>query len=366
MKRRGYRLGLCTGGGDCPGLNAAIRAVVRHAELGFGMEIYGVRDGLTGLTVKSSGLERLTLTQVDGILTQGGTILGTNSKGSPFRDKQEASRLIAAITRTISRLKLDGLIVIGGDGSQFMAKQLAAAGLNIIGIPKTIDNDLIGTEQTIGFATAVDIATDAACRLGSSADAHNRLMILEVMGRDAGHIALATAIASGAHAVLLPELPFSLEALSAQLLARPMGGQRGSLVVVAEGAHLSGSDPMFQDGMTGSKQLGGIGAYIARLISERTGIDARVAVLGHVQRGGTPNATDRILAANFACQAVELAAAGRFGHIVGIRRGRASETSYQSVSDKRRTIDLADPMLKTAQALGMSLGQPSPSKGRIL
>ena len=359
MKKRGLRLGLCTGGGDCPGLNAAIRGVVLHAELSYGMEVYGIRDGLTGLSQGSSGVERLPVARVDDILTRGGTILGTNSQGSPFRDKEAAQRHIAAIKAAVARLKLDALIVIGGDGSQFMAKQLVTAGLAVIGIPKTIDNDLVGTEQTIGFATAVDITTEAACRLGSSGDAHNRIMILEVMGRDAGHIALATAIASGAHAVLLPELPFALDIVVAHLRAAHKNGQRGGLIIAAEGAHAFGGDPVFQHSVSGSKLLGGIGAQVAALVYEAMGIEARSTVLGHVQRGGTPNAADRILASSFARHAVDLAHQGAFGRIVGIHRGRASETTYASITEKRRTIDAADPMLQTVEALGTTLGRPS-------
>jgi 6-phosphofructokinase 1 len=356
MTKKHLKLGLCTGGGDCPGLNAAIRAVVRTAVFNHGFEVLGVRYGLTGLLHPES-VKPLTLNTVDPILNAGGTILGTNNQGSPFRNPAEADEMISRIRINWRKLKLDGMIVIGGDGTQFMGKHLSMAGFPVIGIPKTIDNDLVGTDQTIGFATAVDIATDAACRLGTSAEAHDRIMILEVMGRDGGHIALATGIASGANAVLIPEIPYSQEALFQHYKRHQKSGRNHFLIIVAEGATAIGGEQMYNATAGNTKVLGGVGSQVARDLHAASGVDSRVAVLGHVQRGGAPNAADRLLATTFGARAVELAAAGEFGGIVGIRAGKLVTIPYGTLTDKRRMLGSKDPMIITAEATGISLGR---------
>jgi 6-phosphofructokinase 1 len=356
MKSQPINIGLCTGGGDCPGLNAAIRAVVRSATLVHNMRVVGLRHGLTGLNTPKDA-KPLDLDSVEHILDRGGTILGTNNQGSPFRNEQEAHKTIELMGRNWRKLKLDGLIVIGGDGTQFMAKKLANAGFPIIGIPKTIDNDLVGTDQTIGFATAVEIASDAASRLGTSAEAHNRIMVLEVMGRDGGHIALATALASGAHAALLPEIPFSWETLTTAFKNQQIRGLNHMLVVAAEGATPIGGQPLFATSVGGGKVLGGIGSQIAQTLHAQCGADARVAVLGHVQRGGGPNVADKLLATTLGSRAVAMAAAKEFGGIVGVRGGKPVTIPYQTLTAKRRLLDLDDEMIIAAESTGLSLGR---------
>lgn len=359
MARKTFKLGLCTGGGDCPGLNAAIRAVTRHAIGSHGWEVLGIAHGLTGLMAEPQRILPLTLAKVEDIVERGGTILGTTNQGSPFRDKERGPAVKASIIKAWKRHKLDAMVVIGGDGTQFMTRELSVSGLPIVGIPKTIDNDLCGTDLTIGYSTAVDVAAAAALRLASSADAHDRVMLLEVMGRDAGHIALNAAIAAGADFALLPEIPFDVEALARRLAARRKRGKSAALIVVAEGAAPLGGDRSFQLAANGAKLLGGIGTKLAHLIHEQTGIDARATVLGHLQRGGAPNAEDRILAARFGVRAVELVAAGEMGHVVGTAKGRLTTIPYAKVQDRRRVVDLGSDAVRTAEGMGISLGRPS-------
>jgi 6-phosphofructokinase len=355
MKHKVVRLGLCTGGGDCPGLNAAIRAVVRHATLHHGMEVVGVRDGLNGLQNQPNDVRVLTVKDMRGIEATGGTILGTNNSGSPFRDAKQGAAVLKQIKDSWQAQRLDAAIIIGGDGTHNMAKHLAVAGLNLVGVPKTIDNDLVGTERTIGFATAVDVAAAAVERLKSSADAHNRVMILEVMGRDAGHIALAAAIAGGADVALLPELPFAPAHVAAVVQSKQAEGRAAVVVVVAEGAYADGSEPSFQESSSGQKLLGGIGNAVARDITKRTGVDARVTVLGHLQRGGAPNAEDKILAAAFGCRAVDLVASKKFGRIVAWRDGKLTDFAYADVAEPRRLVALSGDDITTARGLGIVL-----------
>jgi 6-phosphofructokinase 1 len=356
MTKKRLKLALCTGGGDCPGLNAAIRAVVSTAINHHGTQVVGVRSGLTGLLHPES-VKNLTLADVDGILELGGTILGTNNQGSPFRDPQEAATTLAALEKNWRRLKLDGMIVIGGDGTQFMAKRLSMSGLNIVGIPKTIDNDLMGTDQTIGFSTAVEVATEAACRLRTSAAAHDRIMILEVMGRDGGHIALASALASGADAALLPEIPFTSEALLKHVRQRQKNGRNHYLMVVAEGSTEIGGEQLYSAANGNAKVLGGMGQYVANVLHAGTGRDVRVAVLGHIQRGGSPNADDRILASMMGVRATQMAISGAYGNIVGVRGGKLITIPYKTLTHKRRSIQLDDPRIGAAEAMDICLGR---------
>lgn len=357
MKPKVFRLGLCTGGGDCPGLNAAIRAVVRHATIHHGMEVIGIRDGLTGLESEPNDVRPLTLKDVAGIDELGGTILGTNNSGSPFRDAIQGAAALKQIKQSWQAQKLDAAIIIGGDGTHNMAKYLVSAGgLHVVGIPKTIDNDLVGTERTIGYATAVEVAAAAVARLRSSADAHNRVMVLEVMGRDAGHIALAAAIAGGADVALLPEIAFAPARIAAAAKTKQAEGRASLVIVVAEGAFADGSEPSFRESAAGQKLLGGIGNMVARDVTKRTGIDARATVLGHLQRGGPPNAEDKILAAEFAVRAVEFVAAKRFGRIIAFNQGRLTDFGYEDVVEPRRLVDLKGNEITTARGLGILLG----------
>jgi 6-phosphofructokinase len=360
MLKQGFRLGLCTGGGDCPGLNAAVRAVTRHAIGTYGMTVLGSRDGLTGLIEQPGDVRELSLDTVAHIMDQGGTILGTSNKGSPFREEKQAKATLQAIEASWKKHKLDALIVIGGDGTQGMARYLSQAGLPVVGVPKTIDNDLIGSDLTIGFSTAVQVATEAAGRLRSSADAHDRAMILEVMGRDAGHIALHTGIAASADACLIPEIPVDLNLLCQRVQAKAKAaGRNAYLIVCAEGATEKGKTQAYQEAVSGAKVLGGIGQRIAQAIHDQTGVDARVAVLGHIQRGGTPNAEDRLLATAMASRAVDLVARGDFGKIVTWAKGQLAEISYAQLPDARRPVDLGSVEIRTAEAQGICLGRPN-------
>lgn len=359
------KLGLLTGGGDCPGLNAAIRAVVKHAIGGHGMEVIGIREGLTGLMEDPPAIRPLSLRDVHGIHALGGTILGTNNRGSPFRKPDEAAKALADARRGWKILGLDALIVIGGDGTQFMARRLSEDGLKLVGIPKTIDNDLVGTDMTIGFQTAVEVAAEAAARLATSADSHDRIMVLEVMGRDAGHIALMAAIAAGANAALLPEIPFSYDLLADRIRARQALGRSSFLLVVAEGAAPIGGSTTYRAAPSGTMVVGGMGVEVARELHQRTGIDARATILGHLQRGGAPSAPDRILAAMMGKRAVDLVAAGRFGRVVGVSKGELIDFPYSDVEDARRLVDLKSEDVSAAEALGISLGRKSSYKAAL-
>jgi 6-phosphofructokinase 1 len=343
-------------------LNAVIRAVVKHAVLHHGIEVLGIRDGLTGLTPTPPQAVPLTPADVHGLIDRGGTMLGTTNKGSPFRDVKQGESAKARITAGWRALGLDGMIVVGGDGTQFMARQLLASGLKIVGVPKTIDNDLLGTELTVGFSTAVEIATEAAQRLKTSAEAHNRVMILEVMGRDAGHIALQAGLAGGAHVVLLPEIPFDYKSVVAKLQERHAAGRHDSLIVVAEGAHARGGQPSYKPTPSGNKILGGIAHTAAQVLHEHTGYETRVTVLGHIQRGGPPNAADRILATQFGVHAVDLVARKKFGRVVAIKNGRLTDVSYDVVKEERRVLALDDELIATAEAVGICLGRALGSK----
>ena len=351
------KLGICTGGGDCPGLNAAIRAIVKHAVGSYQWEVIGIHQGMTGLRKSQLGFTQLPLSRVTGILSRGGTILGTSNKGTPFKDPQSTAKVRAELEEGWQEIGLDALIVIGGDGTQSMARQLIAMGKPVVGIPKTIDNDLTGTEQTIGFSTAVDIATEAATRLQSTAESHDRIMILEVMGRDSGYIALHSGIAGGANVVLLPEIPFDYDAIIAKLEQRKKLGRSHSLIVAAEGACAAGSEPVFKKSADGKVNLGGIGALVAKELTDRTEMETRVTVLGHIQRGGAPNASDKILATQFGVAAVEQVAQKKFGQMVVLKDGRVQATAYKDLSEGRQKIALDSSIITSAEAIGICLGR---------
>ncbi len=319
------------------------------------MEVTGIADGLTGLTTDPNQVWPLGLLDVQDVHALGGTILGTSNKGSPFRKKAEAARILKIFSASFAAQRLDALLVIGGDGTHFMARHLSEAGFGIVGIPKTIDNDLIGSDLTIGFRTAVDTAVDAAERLRTSAAAHNRCMVLEVMGRDAGHIALETGIAAGANAVLLPEQPFDFARLAAKIEARKALGRESFLIVCAEGAHPTGAKRLYKEEAT----LGGIGQLVAQEVMKRTRVDARSTALGHVQRGGTPNAFDRLLATRLGVHAVELIAKKKFGRVVGVRRDELIEIPYAKIADARRLVDMDGDVVHAAEASGIWVGRDS-------
>jgi len=308
-------LGVLTAGGDCPGLNAAIRAVVARATERYGFEVVGIRNGWDGLMAGDT--RPLDRDAVRGILQRGGTILGTSR-----RDPYVHAEGYASCRRTIEQNGIDGLVVIGGDGTLRSALRLHEEGLPVVGVPKTIDNDISGTELTFGFDTAVTIATEAIDRLTTTAEAHNRAIVVEVMGRTRGWIATYAAIAGGADALLIPEQPADVEEVARILKTRHRRGHTYSIVVVAEGVELPEVEAWEHAvDAFGFERLGGVGYRLAPLLEERTGFETRVTVLGHLQRGGTPTAFDRVLATRFGAAATDLAAQGRWGEMVALRGG---------------------------------------------
>jgi len=308
------RIGILTGGGDCPGLNGAIRAVVRRGVGAHGCEVLGFRNGWRG--VMEGDVVPLTADSVRGILHRGGTILGS-SAANPYHEGG-----IDHVRVAFRDLQIDGLIAIGGEGTLGAAANMTEEGLAVIGIPKTIDNDISGTDYCIGFQTAVQVATDAIDRLHSTAESHNRVMLVEVMGRSAGWIALYAGLAGGAHVILIPEHPFDLEEVCGYLRRRHLRGRLFSIVVVAEGAvpRDGAMDlPEYPRDARGFPRFGGIAGLLGPEIERRTGFETRVTVLGHIQRGGTPSAHDRILATRFGIAAIDMAAAGGWGTMVALR-----------------------------------------------
>ncbi|MFM7338243.1 MAG: 6-phosphofructokinase, partial [Actinomycetota bacterium] len=325
------------GGGDCPGLNAVIRAIVRKATDVNGDKVFGFYDAWDGVLEKRYiGLKT---SDVRGILPRGGTILGTR-RGSPFDTKDG----VAKVKKTFSELELDALIVIGGNGSLTVAAELHGKhGLPIIGVPKTIDNDVVGTDATFGFQTAVQIATDAIDRLHTTAESHDRVIVVEVMGRDAGWIALQAGIAGGATAIVVPEVPFDIDELSQIVRKRHDRGRYASVVVVAEGAKPKPGtlvlSPRVNDAF-GREKLGDIAYAIAPEISARTGFETRVVQLGHIQRGGTPTSYDRVLSTRFGLAAVDAVHEKKFGQMVVLKCGRIETASMSATANQTRTIDL--------------------------
>ena len=336
------RIGVLTGGGDCPGLNAVIRAIVRKATLDRGTEVFGFYDAWDGV-MEQRGVV-LNDASVRGTLPRGGTILGTR-RGSPL----ETSDGVDRVKRSLADLAVDALVVIGGNGSLTVGSILSKQhGIPIVGVPKTIDNDVVGTDTTFGFNTAVQIATDAIDRLHTTAESHDRVMVVEVMGRDAGWIALHAGIAGGATAILVPEVPFDINKLSDVVAHRHDRGRYASVVVVAEGAKPIASVgdnalvlPDRQRDLYGRERLGDIAHVIAPAISARTGYDSRVVQLGYVQRGGTPTSFDRVLATLFGLAAVDAVRDGAFGQMVVLRGDQIERESMTVTAGKIRTIDLA-------------------------
>ena len=336
------RIGVLTGGGDCPGLNAVIRAIVRKATLDEDTEVFGFYDAWDGV-MEQRGVV-LNDASVRGTLPRGGTILGTR-RGSPLETGDGVDR----VKRSLADLAIEALVVIGGNGSLTVGSILSEQhGLPIVGVPKTIDNDVFGTDTTFGFNTAVQIATDAIDRLHTTAESHDRVMVVEVMGRDAGWIALHAGIAGGATAILVPEVPFDINKLSDVVAHRHDRGRYASVVVVAEGAkplsELGDNElvlPERQQDLYGRERLGDIAHVIAPAISARTGYDSRVVQLGYVQRGGTPTSYDRVLATRFGLAAVDAVRDRAFGQMVVLRGDRIERESMSVTAGKIRTIDLA-------------------------
>jgi 6-phosphofructokinase 1 len=357
------RIGILTGGGDCPGLNAVIRAVVKTASRR-GWESTGILGGFDGL-LEPVRTRHLDYRQMDGILFRGGTILGTANRGR-FAAKTghgEVRRVPEEVLReaaeSFQKLGLRALVCIGGDGSLTIAQQLFEAGVPVVGIPKTIDNDLDATLMTFGFETAVTCAVEALDRLHTTAESHNRVMVLEVMGRYAGWIAGFAGIAGGADVILIPEIPFDYDAIAAKIKEREEEGKHYTLVVVAEGARERGGDFVTAEGggLDGEARLGGIGHVVAGQIQMRTGKETRAVVLGHLQRGGTPTAWDRQLCTRFGVFAVELVAEGAYGQMVALTPEGIAPVQITEAIDRIRTVPRAGELIRVGRAMGISFGE---------
>ncbi len=358
------RIAILTGGGDAPGLNAAIRAAVRHAVFTLGWEVLGVRNGYNGF-LQPDGVFPLTLDMVRGILPLGGTILGAANRGNPFAQEMEVDgRKVTVdvsddIVARIHELGLDAVIVTGGDGTLGAALDLYRKGAPIVGIPKTIDNDVPGTDFTIGFDTAVSVAAEALDRLHTTAESHHRVMVVELMGRDAGFIALHAGIAGGADIILLPEIPFHYEVLAAKVLGRKRRGRMFSIVAVAEGAYPVGGQKVYRqpgEGLTEAR-LGGISLHVADYIARATGTETRALILGHLQRGGTPTARDRVLATRFGAEAVRLVEQGLLGHMVALRGTEVYALPLADMLAQRpKRVHPDDDLVQAARAIGTVFG----------
>lgn len=356
------RIGILTGGGDCPGLNAAIRAIVRAAQRQ-GWGALGIKYGFEGLYKE----EYVDLSQEmpKGLLSRGGTILGSSNRANPFAyrvslpdGREEIQDVSAVCLQNLKKLDLEGLVVIGGDGTQSFAHRFVEMGAKIVGVPKTIDNDLEATDYTIGFQTAVEVVTDALDRLKTTAESHDRIMICEVMGRYAGWIGLTAGVAGGANVILIPEMDYDIERVVAAIDQRVADGHSSSIIVVAEGAKPIGGHLAVEKAgdETRQEKLGGAGERLAGEISSRTSYEARVTVLGHIQRGGTPCAFDRELASRFGVKAVELVAEGAFGSVAALRAQELVSKPMSQAVAKLKRVSADSNIVATARALGIELG----------
>ncbi|MGQ9641915.1 MAG: 6-phosphofructokinase [Candidatus Bathycorpusculaceae bacterium] len=330
------KVGVLSGGGDAPGINAVIRAVVRKGIQCYNDEIVGIKDGWRGLL--DNKLQKLDLDNVSGILPRGGSILGT-SRTNPFKREKGPETIV----ENAKNAEIEAVVAIGGDDTLSVAYKMGDFGLKCVGVPKTIDNDLVGTDYTFGFNTAVTIAAEALDKLHSTAEAHNRVIILEVMGRYTGHIALETGLAGGADVILIPEKPFDIEEVCEYIRRRQKRGRNFSLIVVAEGAKpKGGKEIVYSESIDefGHISLGGVGYYLGKEIEKCTGIETRVVVLGHLQRGGSPTPFDRILATRFGVAAIDLVHEGKFGFMVALHGNKIVSVPLKDVIGKRKTVDL--------------------------
>ncbi len=356
------RIGILTSGGDCAGLNAVIRAVVFRAVHGYGWEVIGIRRGTLGLMTSPPDVLPLSLDMFSGeALRMGGTLIGTSTRGDPFEfpmpDGSTADRS-EEIYAGYRALGLHGLIVVGGDGSfRILARLVAEGGLHVVGIPKTIDNDVPLTENAIGYISAVNVATEALDRLQTTAASHSRIMILEVMGRDAGHIALAAGIAGGADIILIPEIPYTIDALARKIQEIEAAWDRDfALVIVAEGSKTEDGVTVTIEDAEGRRRYGGIGQYLADRLGQATGWESRFTILGHVQRGGSPATTDRVLGAAFGVRAVDLISEQAFGRVVVWQDRGVADFPLDEVAGIHRIVEVDGPLMGTARGLGISFG----------
>lgn len=357
-------IGVLTSGGDCAGLNAVIRAVTYAAIQKYGWKVYGIIDGTMGLINRPLQYKELTLATFEGhYLREGGTFLGTTNKGDPFAfpmpDGSRKDRS-AEFAEGCKALDLDALVVIGGDGSmRIVSKLCERANIGMVGVPKTIDNDVHGTEYAVGFSTAINVVTEALDRLQPTAASHHRVMILEVMGRDAGHIAMTAGIAGGADVILVPEIPYTLDGVSQKIRTVLAKGRTHALVVVAEGVKTESGEKAMISYTGGEQRYGGIGHYLTQKIADMTGAETRVTILGHVQRGGTPSTRDRLIASTFGAHAVDLVAQKQFGHMVGWQNRGVRAVPLSEVTVGPRALDPNGTLARTARALGVYVGEPT-------
>jgi ATP-dependent phosphofructokinase / diphosphate-dependent phosphofructokinase len=357
------RVGILTGGGDCPGLNAVIRAVVKTAIFRFGLEVVGFQDGYLGMIMNK--IKVLKSSDVSGILYRGGTILGTSNRDNPFRfpvivkGEKVFQDVSHQAIKNLKQRKIDALIAVGGDGSLAIAQQLFQKGVPLVGIPKTIDNDLDETDVTFGFDTALQTAMEGIDKLHTTAESHHRAMVIEVMGRYAGWIALEAGMAGGGDVILIPEIPFSMDKVCEKIKERHRRGKSFSIIVVAEGAKPKKGKVIVQrmvEDSTDPLRLGGIGFQVGNEIEKRTGLETRVTVLGHLQRGGSPTAFDRILATRFGTRAMELVMEGRFGKMVCLRGLNIKDVPLKKAVSKPRRVSPNGELVKTARSIGIAFG----------
>ncbi len=363
------RVGISTGGGDCPGLNAVIRAVYNTATLVHGWEVFGIEDGLEGLIdldyCSPDGNRMLTRRDMRGVISQGGTILGTSNRSDPFRyavrtddgtvvEEDVSARVLA----NAEKVGLDAVIMIGGDGTMAIADRLTSLGLPAVGVPKTIDNDLGATDYTFGFDTAVNIAVEALDRLKTTAASHDRVMIVEVMGRHAGFIALHAGIAGDADVILLPEMPYEADAIVRKIEERRARGLVYTMIVVAEGAHPHDKDVATLGAREkgAAVRLGGVGHQLGAVLDDRLEQEVRVVVLGHLQRGGSPTARDRILGTRYGVEAMNLVAAGTFARMVALRGVNIVSVPIKEAVGSVKRVNLDGEMVRQARATGVSFG----------
>ena len=357
------RIGVLTGGGDCPGLNAVIRAIVKTAINDHGLEAYGVEDGYEGLV--TNRIRCLSYDDVSNILTAGGTILGSSNKANPFNYHDPSgggdgpSDRSDECVENVRNAGLDGLVCIGGDGTLNIAHRLALKGVPIIGVPKTIDNDVCETDVTFGFDTASQIVADAIDRLHTTAQSHHRAMVIETMGRYVGWLALVGGMAGGGDVILIPEIPYTLDSVCEALQRRSRRGRRFSIVVVSEGVKPPSGEYVTRRRVENSHdpvRLGGVGMWLAHTLEELTDIESRAVVLGHLQRGGTPTARDRVLATQFGREATEAAARGEFGVMVALRGNEIVRVPLEKVAGRQKRVDPDGQLVQAARSVGTSFG----------
>lgn len=358
--RKIRRIGLLTGGGDCPGLNAVIRAVVKGASYNYDIEVVGFNNGFKGLVENDACL--ISDFAVSGILNRGGTILGTSNRDNPFDYRpggldysQTGADRSGDAVESLKMWDIECLVVIGGDGSLFLAHRFSKLGVPVIGIPKTIDNDLPATDVTFGFDSAVTTATEAIDKIHTTAESHHRVMVVEVMGRNAGWIALHAGMAGGGDIILIPELPFAYSCIAEKIDQRRRQGKKFSIIVVAEGAFEVGKEPVYQQ-KGDVQRLGGIGPLVSREIEKLTGMESRATVLGHLQRGGSPTSYDRILATRFGVKAVELFRAGSLNEMVCLRGSDIDSVPLEEAVSGIKRVDPDSELVRTAIAVGTSFG----------